>query len=376
MSARANAVLSAILAFGFMGSGCDVFDETVAELQEPTAYTASDSNFASVDNPEKTEGADEESGESSDDFDDARAIVGSFMDGLLYHNTDVLVQYGGARSYNAYSFLDGVCLTDWEIVDAVLYDENTDSSDRQGFSDSGKTYSFRVKMNISESSSEIFPVGESIWRIDVSDHDDSYFSAFVREGAEERGVLTGSVAEIDASKAVKMCYAFTSEFDWLFGGEEMSIDIDHAEKQIERERAVDNLLSYCLYFNSMDGITEDGVSFSAEWFENSINKLLGMSGIELSEFSCYNAESNTVSVDSVKYSCGYALLEDEIYDEENGNYSVTLDWYADTIFLAKAFTITYTLSDNDDDTIRLVSAEKIYDSGNPPAFFTEGDSGR
>lgn len=364
MSARAGAVLGAMVAFGFMGTGCVSSDGIAAGNSGTVPYNVSDNNSASVDISENTGSADKENGETSERFKQAESIVSEFMDGLLYHNADVLVQYGGARSFSAYSFLDGVCLTDWKIIDFSDYEKSGD------FQDNDKIYTFKIKMNISESSSELFPVGESVWLLDVSDTDKSYFSYFAPEGAEEKTVLADSVDSLDASAAVKMCYAYTSAFDWICG-DDMVPDRECVNNQIEKERLVCNLLEFCNYFDVDGGQTDSEMSYSAEWLKESSEKLLGITELDFSGITIYNAEDNTLKNNILKYSWGYATLDSEQYDKENGVHTVVMDWYADTIFLSKAFTVKYTLSDNGDGTMRLLSSEKIYDSGERPLFFTE-----
>lgn len=361
MSARAGAVLGAVVAFGFMGTGCVPTDGLSAENTGSAAYNVSDNNSASVD---ISENKDKENGGTSERFRQAEAIVSEFMDGFLYHDHDVLVQYGGARSLSAYSFLDGVCLTDWEIIDFSDY-ENSGN-----FQDNDKIYTFKIKMNISESSSELFPVGESVWFLDVSDTDKSYFSYFAPEGAEKKTILADSVDSLEVSSAVKMCYAYTSAFDWICG-DDMVPDREAVDNKIEKERLVCNLLEFCNYFDSSGDPSDNDMSYSAEWLKDSAEKLLGITELDFTGITLYNAGDDTLKNNILKYSWGYATLESEQYDEDNGVHTVVIDWYADTIFLSKAFTVKYTLSDNSDGTMRLLSSEKIYDSGERPLFFTE-----
>lgn len=364
MSAKAGAVLGAMVAFGFMGTGCVSADGLDSGNTGTVPYNVSDNNSASVDISGNAVSADKENGGKSERLKYAEAIVSEFMDGLLYHKSDVLVQYGGARSLSAYSFLDGVCLTDWEIIDFSDYENSGD------FQDNDKIYTFKIKMNISESSSELFPVGESVWLLDVSDTDKSYFSSFALEGAEEKTILADSVDSLDASTAVKMCYAYTSSFDWICGDDTVP-DREAVDNQIEKERLVCNLLEFCSYFDGEGVQTASQMNYSAEWLKGSAEKLLGITELDFTGVPLYNADDDTIKNKILKYSWGYAALDSEHYDEENGVHTVVIDWYADTIFLSKAFTVKYTLSDNGDGTMRLLSSEKSDNSGERPLFFTE-----
>ncbi len=357
MSVRANAALSAIIALSMTGSGC------AERLPDTSVSYVSDNNFASGDIPENADtdlySFDDADGEKSE-LEIARAMAGKFMDGLLNRNTETLMQYGGAQSFSAYSFLDGVYLTDWEIVDSVVYDGSDSAEDR--------IVTYKIKINVSESSCELFPEGESLWELDVTDSDNSYFSSFRKEGTSVDSVTADRMGEPGFSTAVKMSYAFTSEFGWL-RGENKIIDTGCIDKLVEKERFVSNLIGFCRYFNKTEDMLKNENVYSAEWLSESADKLLGINGIDVASMPCYDAEGGTVSDTESGYCFGYSTLVSEAYDKETGISTVVLDWYADTIYLAKACTFTYTLEDNGDGTMKLVSVHKSCDSGEKPVFF-------
>ena len=334
---RVEKLLCTLVAIGLLGCGC-------------TDLSSSPENDHGSDVDSSTEG----SGNYSDPAGETEKIITEFMNALVSHDTETVARIGGSQTYSAYGFLDGVIFSGWELVDSQN-DEN------------GRIYT--IKMNISESSEEAFPVGESVWTIEASKGGDEYFSSFCRSGSEEKIVLADNVSNLDVSNAVKMCYAFTSEFGWV-SSDESIIDLNGTEKIVEKERFIGDLIKFCSYFSNDEELSGSIVDYPAEKLSESAEKLLGISNLDFTVLPSYNKAKNTVSNKRTKYCWGYAALADEQYDSENGIHRVTIDWYSDTILLAKARSIDYVLLDNPDGSIRLYSTEKTYDSGEPIAFLT------
>ncbi|MGN0600040.1 MAG: hypothetical protein ACI4JK_09105 [Oscillospiraceae bacterium] len=285
---------------------------------------------------------------------DAERIVAEFMDALIANDTETVARLGGSQSYSAYSFLDGVSFSSWEIIDSQSDDE-------------GIVY--KIRLNISESAVDDFPEGESIWSIKMSEQKDKYFISFQRDGAKEKVVLADSVSNLDVSEAVKMCYAFTSEFGWI-SSDESIIDVSCAEKIVEKERFISDLIKFCSYFSNDEELSASVIDYPADKLSESAERLLGISDLDFTSLPTYNKVKGTVSSKRSKYSWGYAELIDEQYDSGSGVYHVSIDWYSDTIFLAKSRSIDYVLRDNPDGSIRLCSTEMTFDSGEPIAFLT------
>lgn len=373
MSAKTSAALSALLACMVFSSGCGKnANEPVrnddSSSAENEAYKVSDNNSASDDISEKKD--DTNIGEPflsevlqsvNEELNDASEIVTEFMNGLLYHNYDVFMQYSGAQSFSTYDFLNGVYLSDWEIVNVVEYDGDEPEND-------DKAYTFEIKMNVSDSDCERFKTGESVWLLDVINSDNSYFSSFRPESESAERILNGK--NDDFSDAVKMCYAFTSELGWVCGDEEV-IDLGDVDKLVEKEMLANNLIEFCGRFNMTDGAVTEDYTYSVDWLNESTEKLLGISGLDFTLVPTYDAENNTIGLTASKYSCGYGILTDEQTDTETGLHNVVIDWYADTICLAKACTLQYVLADNPDGTLKLQSVEKLYSSGERMAFYLE-----
>lgn len=276
--------------------------------------------------------------------------VSDFMNALVSHNNEEVAKMGGSQSYGAYSFLDNVGFDSWEIV-----------SEENGI--------YTIKLNISESTEEDFPVGESLWTIDASD-DEGSLSSFCRVTENGKTVLADNVSSLGVSNAVKMCYAFTSEFGWI-SSDESIITISGREKTVEKERFIDDLIKFCAYFSGDDELLESDVNFSAEKLSESAERLLGIKELDFTSLPSYNKAKATVSSTRTRYSWGYAKLADEQFSD--GAYRVSIDWYSDAVLLAKARSIDYYLADNSDGSIRLISTDEVFNSGTPIAFITKAE---
>lgn len=328
-------LLCTLAAIGLICGGYASFYEAYKTEYEPDAET-------------------ESSGNGFEPNEDTEKTVEEFMNALVSHDTETVARLGGSQSYSAYSFLDGVDFSSWEMVSSEKDDENA---------------VYKVKMNISESSVENFPVGESFWTFRMSEQRDKYFISFQREGAEEKTILADSVSNLDISSAVKMCYAFTSEFGWISSDENI-IDMNGTEKVVEKERFISDLIKFCAYFSNDDELTSSVIDYPADKLSESAEKLLGINDLDFTVLPSYNKAKETVSNKRSKYNWGYAALADEQYDSSSGVYRISIDWYSDTIFLAKAKSIDYVLADNPDGSLRLYSTETTFDNGEPIAFLS------
>ncbi|MGN0586303.1 MAG: hypothetical protein ACI4JF_03380 [Oscillospiraceae bacterium] len=346
MSVRAKTAAVMLLVFGALGTGCDAVVPAVNTEYDPVVGL-SDNNSASDDNSEK----------SADSYVAlAEQYAAEFLEGLKDHNAELLMQYGGAGSFSAYDFLNGVYLSDWKIVDRTA--DNTLNGD-------DGSCLFKVELDVSKSDSELFPEGKSLWELEYTESDGEYFSFFRPDGADESKYLSYATSASEMSDAVKMCYYFTSAFGWLCDDGDISIDGD--EKQIEKELFANNLIIYSCLNGAAE--PENDNEFSAERLTWCAENLLGLDRIDFTKIGAYNAEKNTVKLSARSYSCGYGVIsEDKV---ENGVHTVVIDWYADTIYLAKALTVRYTLEENGDGLLRLVSSENIYDNGERLAYYTK-----
>lgn len=342
MSVRARIAAVMLLMCGTFGTGCRSA-VPVVNNDYTAAKGLSDNNSASDDNSEK----------SAENYTDmAEQYAAEFLEGLKDHNAELLMQYGGAGSFSAYDFLDGVCLSDWKIVD-----KNVNNGEDDGCI-------FKVELDISQSDSEQFPEGNSLWYLGYSGEDEG-FSFFRHEGADEDSYLSYMTDPDKMSGAVRMCYFFTSEFGWLCDGGDIAIDGD--EKLIEKELLANNLIIYSCLNGAAEPESEN--KFSADRLAWCAENLLGLDNIDFTNIGAYDAENNTVTLSARTYCCGYGVVTED--KAENGVHTVVIDWYADMIYLAKARTVRYTLEESGDGLLRLVSAENIFDSGEHLAYYTK-----
>lgn len=347
MSVRARIAVVMLLLCGTLGTGCRSAVPAVNNVYD-TAKGLSDNNSASDDNSEK----------SADGYiDKAEQYAAEFLEGLKDHNAELLMQYGGAGSFSAYDFLDGVYLSDWKIVDKTV-------NNKYGEDDSCV---FKVELDVSQSDSELFPEGKILWDLGYSG-DDEGLSYFRPEGADEGSYLSHMTDPAQMSDAVRMCYFFTSEFGWLCDDGDIAIDGD--EKLIEKELFANNLIIYSCLNGAAEPESEN--KFSADRLAWCAENLLGLDNIDFSNIGAYDAENNTVTLSARSYCCGYGVVTED--KAENGVHMVVIDWYADVIYLAKARTVQYTLEESDDGLLRLVSAENIFDNGEHLAYYTKNIS--
>jgi len=62
----------------------------------------------------------------------------------------------------------------------------------------------------------------------------------------------------------------------------------------------------------------------------------------------------------------FANLVSENFDEETDTYTITIDFYADAAYMLKAKTMQYEVVAIGEDEYRMLSSERLYDSGYVP----------
>ena len=363
MSVKIHTAVSALLTLGMIGTGCGNYTVNSDYTYSSASYEAAPANEIFTDNISASDDNSEKSAENTEISDLAIAEMCrfDFLNALKSHNTELLMQYGGARSVSAYDFLNGVYLSDWKIVDTIIY------NDLYG-EDNKNDCTFKVELDIEKSDCDLFPVGKSIWELDYSGTDDDYFALFRPENTKRDGYLSLYTIDSITSNAVKMCYSFTSEFDWLCQDTNYQLNFDGITGTFENELFVNNLISFS-YINDKRLKLDSSCRVSVDNLKSCAKNLLGIENYDFSTLPAYNAEDNSLDFTQNSFFCGYGILTEETIIDDT--HTIVIDWYADNIYLAKASTIKYTLTPNGNDTLRLVSLEKTFDTGERLAFSTD-----
>lgn len=284
------------------------------------------------------ESSKESSTVSEMDNDERRAY--EFLEALKSKDVKKLCGMAGVISEEAYDFFKNTDVESYEMGRGVSYKY-------------GKI--FEVTLNITKSSHELFPVGESKWILDSSGSS-SGDVLFQPKGVELKRLLGGNY---EFSDVVSFCENFSATF-YCFG---TYTDFKEICNEYREDKALDILTEGLIHFMPMDKGLDVSFGLPRKWFEEKAEKVLGITGVDFTKSQFYNAEKDAIVHDDHGGSWNYCTLVSEEYDEESKLHTVVLDFYADVSYLVKAKTVKYIVKENEDGSFRLLSTENLFDSG-------------
>ena len=106
----------------------------------------------------------------------------------------------------------------------------------------------------------------------------------------------------------------------------------------------------------------DDYEYPYEVFDTALKELYGFSADSLGtkETGYYNAETDTVSIPGRGSYWFDGYLSEESCDEETGLYTITIDYFADGLFLDRAATFRYTVRENENGSYTMLKMERLF----------------
>lgn len=216
-----------------------------------------------------------------------------------------------------------------------------------------------VTLYISKSDNEMFPVGESEWNFSI------IYTAFESVIVFENTAETPKV-HIDLPKdnykyinAVDFCYNLTNYFgESIYDKTQQGKIIDFEYKP----QYIDSCATSVINFLQSVGYLKDYADYTVENITNGFEKMIGTVGCDLTLDKSYKKDSNTLDSQHLGAWWSSATLNEETYNKDDDTYTIVIDWWADNMFMVKARTIKYTVSQIEDNQFKLISLEYLYDS--------------
>ncbi len=235
----------------------------------------------------------------------------------------------------AYSFLKSVDIKSYEFVE---------SKPSEGV--------FLVQLNIAKSDSELFPVGTSLWNLELSQIDD-YVTLF--KPADKAINLFYVDDEFPReSEAAYFCMNFAVYIRSFFTTDNFNTIVPDTS---DTDVFTDFCYSLAIIFNL--GINE----VKREDLERNAENVLGITKIDFTKCAEYQAYSDTLSFDGHGGQWLDCSLSSEQYNPLTKLHTVVIDYYSDSANILKAKTISYVVEENDDGSLELLSTKLLYDTG-------------
>jgi len=233
---------------------------------------------------------------------------------------------------------------------------------------------YTVEINISDSNTDVFPVGKSEWLLGINEYiaaqpPSMSIWAFTKSKNTERIGLE-HLDFITPNRAVWICREFSYWFDVFESIDDIN---DFMQSRLDGDDIYkpkglyDKIYHFLVYVNAY----EDEPLDTIEKFDEKLKTVLPVKNIDFGFFKNDTWDPTCLIYDDGEHEVfftaahgrawHYTTTELNEYDEESGIYTVVLNYCADAIFLVNAITMKYTLIDNNGD-LQLIKTECLYNS--------------
>ena len=246
------------------------------------------------------------------------------------------------------------------IVDLGFYDEaacfwvndiKLDRYDLKRVNSEDFPAKFAVVLYISQSKNDLFPIGTSKWELKI-DFDSPGLRVFLFKPVDKMLDIISHDVQDDV---VSFCYRFSLElkcYQSLTDFTQLVPDYNNG----------DDFVNFCTsLIRALKFSTDPEVKRTD--LQERVKKAFNMASIDFKRAKSYNDETDTIECTFLGGYWAYCTLSSKRFEAKTSQYTVVIDYYADTAFLIKAKTMEYTVKKNNDNSLRLLSTKLIYDSG-------------
>lgn len=241
----------------------------------------------------------------------------------------------------AYGFINDFELTGYEILESNNEEHNV--------------MKYIVMLEVSESSIEFIPEGNSAWDVEIGIDGPGLIQLFKPHEMELIHARSSS-RNLPESFAYRVA-TYLQVFNTLDDFNDIVPDSDSEELFFDR---------FCINLMMMFRDRFENGYVTAERLSEEVEMALGITDVDFTQHSHYDPETDSMSLREGGGSWMYESLVSVDFDEETGIHTVVLDFYTDAAFMFKAKTMKYEVMDMGEDGFKMISAELIYDSGCDP----------
>lgn len=217
---------------------------------------------------------------------------------------------------------------------------------------------FFVALHISKSSSALFPLGTSRWRLNTENDGATDISVFKRINS-----IDTNLNAYPFKGVVYFSYRISADL----GCFETMDDFNKLVEKYKTDNGVSSEFGDYLVNFLIDNHYGDA-SFAKQPIkrtdmESWAKTTLGITSFDFRKHYMYNSEYDTIGTTGYGRPFPPATLSSSAYDQTTRIYTIVLDYYLDGVYLFKAKTMRYTVRENADGTLTLLSTKLLYDSG-------------
>ena len=273
---------------------------------------------------------------------DCDLTANSFLGYLKSRDFDNLCIILGIENKEAYSFFNDIKVDSYEITE-----ENTIQYGMQ----------YKVKLNISESSCELFPVGTSRWILEVVNDLCCYIELF-----RPADINISRITFSEEKDAILFCYRFSAGFHCY----KTINDFNQIVPDNSDTKAFSYFCNSLIQFLPFDNDDVTGYEYKRDSIEIQAQRVLGITNVDFKKYLYYKELNDSLEFQYHGTLWVFSSLSSKEFDPDTKQYTIVIDYYSDTAYILKAKTMKYIVQENKDKSFTLLLTELMFDSGTDP----------
>ncbi len=270
-----------------------------------------------------------------------------FMLGAKRRHGEMFEEENRTKIFPAYSFLEDVSIENIRISKETIKEYHGE---------------YQIEIDVSKSDTKHFVPGISIWDVWIGDYESGYIDYF-RPSQNAVEVIS---RESDPVTYLAYAYGlFLAPYSFANGNKIEDFNMIFEEKYDSQDEN-DKRLSSIVFFIGKSTKSSD-YKITVPSFLEQADKILGIKEIDFKGHRNFNENTNEVGYDFLGGYWMYASEDFREYDENTNTYEIELTYYSDAAYYLPAMTLKFQIKENPDGSLRILSVEKIYDSGLSPA---------
>lgn len=287
-------------------------------------------------------------------------VLEQFIYRLLINDLDSLLFMLGAKKipeemfeeenrtkiFPAYSFLKDVSIENIRITKETM---------KEYYSE------YQIEIDVSKSGTTHFVPGTNLWDVWIGNYDNSI--NYFRPSKDTVKIISG-----DSNPATYLAYQyglFLAPYSFANGNKIEDFNTIFEEKYDSQDEN-DKRLSSIVSFIGRASKSSD-YKITVPLFLEQADKILGIKEIDFKGHRNFNENTNEVGYEFLGGYWMYASEDYRKYGNSTKTYEIEITYYSDSAYYLPALTLKFHLKENPDGSLRILSVEKIYDSGLSPA---------
>jgi len=269
-----------------------------------------------------------------------------FMLGAKKIPEEMFKEENRTKIFPAYSFLEDLSIENIRVTKETMKEYHGE---------------YQIEIDVSKSGTKHFVPGTNLWDVWIGNYDNSI--NYFRPSQNHVEIVSG-----DSNPATYLAYQyglFLAPYSFANGNKIEDFNTIFEDKYDSQDEN-DKRLSSIVFFIGRSTKSSD-YKITVPLFLEQADKILGIKEIDFKGHRNFNENTNEVGYEFLGGYWMYAAEDFREYDENTKMYEIKITYYSDAVYYLPAMKLKFQIKENPDGSLRILSVEKIYDSGLSPA---------